>query len=83
MDLLRPVEEHQTANHAYFDEGERLLRLAQRAHDLWLAQPQTEKRKLLDLLLSNSTWDGENLDATYKKPFCWLAEGSLCTVWRG
>lgn len=24
-----------------------------------------------------------NLAATNKKPFCWLAEGPVCNVWRG
>lgn len=56
---------------------------AQRPYELWLVQPQSERRKLLNLLLLNCTFDGETLRATYKKPFCWLAEGSLCSVWRG
>ena len=85
-ELLAALERHQRGNHAYFEDGERLLRLAQRAHDLWLAQPQSERRKLLDLVLSNCTWDGENVAVTYNRPFCWLpslAEGPLCPVWRG
>ena len=60
---------------------QRILDLARRAFELWEKQPQEGKRELLDLLLSNCTWDGENLDATYRKPFCWLAEGSSRPNW--
>lgn len=75
------VERHEQANQGYFDEGDRILDLASRAYDLWLQQPPEEKRKLLNLLLSNCTFDGENLSPTYKKPFCWLAEGLACSDW--
>ena len=81
-EIMRCLEQHQKANTFYFDAGARVLRLAQKAYDLWLAQPQTEKRKLLDVLLLNCTFDGEDLGATYRKPFCWLAEGSLRSIWR-
>ena len=75
------IERHERANQYYFEDGIRVLSLAHRAYDLWLQQPQAEKRKLLNLLLSNCTFDGENLSATYRKPFGWLAEGSQCTDW--
>ena len=81
--LLRSIETHENANDLYLDAGSQLLSLAQRAYDLWLTQPQEERRKLLDLLLLNCTFDGESLRATYRKPFCWLAEGSLRSIWRG
>ena len=81
--LLRGIERHDHANDCYLDSGVRLLRLAERAPDLWNEQPQEERRKLLDLLLLNCTFDGESLRATYRKPFCWLAEGSLRSIWRG
>ena len=81
-ELMRALEQHQKANTFYFDAGVRVLRLAEKAYELWLAQPQTEKRRLLDTLLLNCTFDGENLDATYRKPFCWLAEGPVRSIWR-
>ncbi len=83
FELRRSVEQHEKASQVYFEEGTTLLKLAQRAYDLWLAQSQIEKRRLLDVLLLNCTFDGEKLVATYKRPFCWLAEGSLGLVWRG
>lgn len=79
--VLASIEKHQGANQGYFEEGGRILDLASRAYDLWLQQPAEEKRKLLNLLLSNCTFDGETLRATYRKPFCWLAEGLRCSVW--
>ena len=82
LELLSSIEQHQKADHFYFEEGVRIMRLAQRAYDLWVVQPQTEKRKLLNILLLNCTFDGEKLSPVYKKPFCWLAEGSLRPVWR-
>jgi len=72
--LMRALEQHQAANQSYFEAGTQALRLAEGAYDLWLAQPQREKRKLLDLLLLNCTFDGEKLLPTYGKPFCWLVE---------
>jgi site-specific DNA recombinase len=75
------MEDHERANACYFDEGFRILGLASRAHDLWLTQEQGERRKLLNLLLSNCSFDGESLRATYRKPFCWIAEGHQCSDW--
>lgn len=77
------IERHLAASQVHYDSGIRLYKLAQRAHTLWLSQAQTEKRKLPNLLQSNSTSDGEKLVTTYRKPFCWLAEGRVCSVWRG
>ncbi len=81
--LLRSIEAHENANDFYLDAGSQLLGPAQRPYDLWLTQSQEKRRKLLDVLLLSSTFDGERLRATYRKPFCWLAEGPLRSVWRG
>ena len=75
------LEQHENANQCYFDEGSRILELASKAYSLWIRQDPLEKRKLLDILLSNCTFDGENLHPDYRKPFCWLAEGLRCSDW--
>ncbi len=36
-------------------------------------QPPSEKRKLLDFVVSNCTWKGGELTATYRQPFDVLA----------
>jgi hypothetical protein len=56
--IIRDLGAHQTANRSYAEEGVQLLELAQRAHVLFESQPATEKRKLLDFVLSNCTWKG-------------------------
>ncbi|MCE5239800.1 recombinase family protein [bacterium] len=83
LEMQAAIERHLTASQVYYEAGIRVLKLAQNAYTLWLTQPQTEKRKLLNLLQSNLTFDGTNLTATYRKPFCWLAEGPVRSVWRG
>ena len=83
LELQRGVEAHQMADGLYLDAGVKILRLSQQMYSLWLSQPQNEKRRLLDILLLNCTFDGENLGPIYEKPFCWLAEGLVRSVWRG
>jgi site-specific DNA recombinase len=68
-DIARKIENHQTANHNYIDEGIRILELAQRAHSLFERQTAVEKRKLLNYVLSNSTWKDGILTPSYRKPF--------------
>jgi hypothetical protein len=75
------IEKHENANRYYFDEGCQILDLAGRAYDLWLKQDSFGKRELLNIVLSNCSFDGVSLTATYAKPFCWLAEGLVCSDW--
>ena len=50
------------------DQGIRLLKLAQRARELFESQPAKEKRKLLDFVLSNCAWKCGELTAEYRQP---------------
>ncbi len=75
------IERHENANRLYFEEGCRILSMATRAYELWPQQAPDARRKLLNMILSNCTFDGTNLTATYAKPFCWLAEGLACANW--
>ena len=72
--LLVTIGGHQRAESAYFEDGVRLLELASRARGLFHSQAPTEKRKLLDFVLSNSSWKGGRLTATYRKPFDLISE---------
>ena len=67
--LLRTIEQHQTANQNYLEEGIRLLELAHRAPELFERQQPQEKRRLLDFVLSNSTWKGGELTTEFRQPF--------------
>lgn len=51
-----------------------LLELAQNARRLYESQPPQEKRRLLDILLSNCTWGSSELKPTLKQPFDLIAE---------
>lgn len=79
-EIRRALEDHERANQVYLDEGIKIIELAQRAYSLWLSRDSYEKRKILDALLSNCTFDGVRLMPTYRKPFCWLANRPAHTV---
>jgi hypothetical protein len=54
---LREIERHQNADQSYMDEGVQLLELARNAHKLFERQEPREKRRLLNFVLSNCTWE--------------------------
>ena len=82
VQIRASIAEHEGANVSYLDEGVRIIELAQRAYSLWLKQNPAEKRRLLDIILWNCTFDGVTLYPTYRKPFCWLAEGLSRSNWQ-
>ena len=67
------MAEHRDADQIYFEEGIQLLELARNAHVLFETQPASEKRRLLDFVVSNSTWKDGELTVTYRRPFDMLA----------
>jgi DNA invertase Pin-like site-specific DNA recombinase len=71
--ILRSILEHQTANQSYLEEGVALPELASRAADLFAKQPASEKRRLLNFVLSNSTWANGVLTSEFRQPFDMLA----------
>ncbi|MCP4602356.1 MAG: recombinase family protein, partial [Proteobacteria bacterium] len=75
--LLRNTEQHQKANKSYFDEGIRILELARKASGLFKKQSAQEKRRLLNFLLSNSTWKDGKLSVTYRQPFDIIAKSAV------
>ncbi|MHB1191279.1 MAG: recombinase family protein [Armatimonadota bacterium] len=69
LDILRKMESHQKANHAYIDEGIRILELAKKAVYLYETQEMKERRRLLNFVFSNSIWRDGMLLPNYRKPF--------------
>ena len=55
-------------------EGVQLLELARNAQRLFERQDVREKRRLLNFVLSNCTWDDGEVVATFRQPFDLLAE---------
>lgn len=72
--LLREIERHGEAEESYMEDGVRLLELARNARQLFARQAPGEKKRLLNLLLSNCTWDDGKVRAVSRQPFDLLAE---------
>jgi site-specific DNA recombinase len=74
---LREIERLQAADRSYMDEGVQLLELARNAQRLFAKQEPREKRRLLNFLLSNCTWEDGEVVATFRQPFDLLAETAV------
>jgi hypothetical protein len=60
----------------------KILELAKQAEKLYKSQIPTEQRRMLDLVLSNCTFDRGSLCPTYAKPFDLLVRGNKTGNWR-
>jgi hypothetical protein len=80
--IRQRLESHENANQAYFEEGIKILELANRAYSLYIQQPPQEQRRLLNVLLSNCTLTNGTLCPTYKKPFDLLVQRVKNEEWR-
>ena len=72
--LQRDIDRHEEAEQSYMDEGIRILELARNAQALFERQPAREKRRLLNFVLSNCSWEDGEVVATFRQPFDLLAE---------
>ncbi len=70
----REIDRHQSAEQSYMNEGVQLLELARNAQRLFASQEPREKRRLLNFVLSNCTWEDGEVVATFRQPFDLLAE---------
>ena len=70
----REIERHQNADKSYLSEGVALLDLARNAQGLFAKQEPHEKRRLLNFVLSNCTWEDGEVVATFCQPFDMLAD---------
>ena len=67
--LLRNIQEHQNASQHYLLEGVQLIELARNAYSLFIQQVPTEKRRLLQFLVSNSSWAHQEIQVELRQPF--------------
>jgi site-specific DNA recombinase len=72
--LQREIDRHEAAEQSYMDEGVQILELAQNAQRLFEQQEPRQKRRLLNFVLSNCSWDDGEVVATFRQPFDLLAE---------
>jgi site-specific DNA recombinase len=56
------------------DDGVRLLELAHSAQRLFAKQEPHEQRRMLNFVLSNSTWKNDELFVTFRQPFDLIAQ---------
>ncbi|MGO9673666.1 MAG: recombinase family protein, partial [Methylocella sp.] len=70
----REIDRHQSADKSYMDEGVQLLELARNAQRLFARQEPREKRRLLNFVLSNCSWEDGEVVATFRQPFDILSE---------
>ena len=75
--ILKSIEDHQSANQSYMEEGIRILELASRAADLFEKQPAEEKRRLLNCVLKGASWKHGKLTGEFRQPFDMLAKTAL------
>ena len=70
----RQIDRHQEADRSYMDEGVQILELARNAQKLFEQQQPREKRRLLNFVLSNCSWEDGEVVATFRQPFDLLAQ---------
>jgi site-specific DNA recombinase len=78
--LQREINRHQTADRSYLEEGVRLLDMAHGAKRLFAKQQPHEQRRLLNFVLSNSTWKDGELMPTFRQPFDLIAEATASAL---
>jgi len=64
---LRKIERHQGAEQSYMDEGVQILELARSARKLFEQQQPREKRRLLNFVISNCSWEDGEVVATFRQ----------------
>ena len=67
-------DQHQSVEQSYVDEDVQILELARNAQRLFERQEPHQKRRLLNFVLSNCTWEDGEVVATFRQPFDLLAE---------
>jgi hypothetical protein len=66
--IAEAMRDHRQADRSYSDTGIELLELASGAHDAFMSQGSDELRRLLQLVVSNSTWKHGQLGVQLHPP---------------
>ena len=80
---LRRIQAFHNANRSFYEAAEEILNLASKVESLLNEFDAEQKRKLLNLVLSNCVLTSGIPHYSYKKPFDILAEGTDSTHWLG
>ena len=76
------LQAHLHANQSYYDEGIRILELANHAYELYKMNNHQERAKLLKTVLSNCSLKDGTPYPIYKNPFGMIAKGISNECWR-
>ena len=79
----REIDRQQSAEQSYMDEGVQILELARNAQRLFERQEPRQKRRLLNFVLSNCTWEDGEVVATFRQPFDLLSETTAIAASHG
>lgn len=82
-ELTVRLEQLQEAEENYFITAKCVLKVVNRAYELFLSSEVEEKRQLIKLILSNLRLDGENIVWDVQKPFDLIIKATDSKRWRG
>ncbi|MBI3590936.1 MAG: hypothetical protein HY094_06110, partial [Candidatus Melainabacteria bacterium] len=75
-EVLDSIERHKRANVNYLETGIGLLDYAFNAYEEYqLQKDKQQRRKVINIVLSNSKLSGSNLVPNYREPFAMFAKG--------
>ena len=72
-EVKQRISRHTDANLDYYQEGSKILELAEDAYNQYVRQDNEEKRKLLDFVVSKFIMKGDEFIPFYRQPFDLLA----------
>jgi hypothetical protein len=71
--IMGDIETQRAAMQGCTEQSAQLRKLAARAAELFEAQPASEKRKLLDVVVLGCRWNGGELEPVFREPFGMMA----------
>ena len=77
-EIMIKLEALHHAEKKYYDEGVRIVETLKNAYTLYLQQPSSEKRKMLNYLLSNCVLKGRRVSYDYNLPFSYFVNFDVC-----
>lgn len=73
--ILRNMAIHQNDDQSHIEDAIRLLELAAEAYELFIQQDASERRRLLDFVVSSASWKDGELSTRLRQPFDLIQEG--------
>ena len=77
-EIMIKLEALHHADKKYYDEGVRIIETLKHAYELYIRQSSTEKRKMLNYLLSNCTLENKKVSYDYNLPFSYFVNFASC-----